>query len=84
MTKLEQEIARHIEDEYEGEANGASSEYYDKLGRLAAEVAKQWIEKAWEASHTHWKEGYMDWFTEAGITAPDKEKWMKENGLTEW
>jgi hypothetical protein len=45
MTKLEEELARHIEDEYEGETNHLKP-YYDKLGVLAAEVAKRYIEKA--------------------------------------
>lgn len=46
MTKLEEEIARHIEDEYEGETNHLKP-YYDKLGQLASEIAVKYIENAY-------------------------------------
>lgn len=70
MTKLEEEISAAIIDEYEGSEPHDRHAYYNKLGFIAAEVAKKYIDKA-----------YDDGVGRKVIFY--KQQWMKDNGITE-
>jgi len=65
MTKLEKEIFE------ETQLNMLSSKD-SKVVRSAAEVAKRWIEKAFEAGQSNLR---------GPSSGPDKETWLKENGI---
>lgn len=76
MTKIEEEIKAVIPDFDTCELNGAD-EYNDLVAKAAAEVAKRYIEKAFEAG---WTNGHFGGDEKLPRTT---QEWLKENGITE-
>lgn len=82
MTKLEESIARHIEDYYEGETNHLKP-YYDKLGALAAEVCKGYIDRAVKNLIDRNTTGHQLGEILKKQYQIDYENWLKSEGITE-
>jgi hypothetical protein len=74
MTRLEEEIRNKIVS-YSATANDNSIEFYSKA---AAEVAKRYIEKAFDAGRGF---EYGEQFGRVPNPNPTKEQWLKENGI---
>lgn len=80
MTKLEQEIAERLfenfkKDLLEQSFEHMSIESFEDDAKAAADVAKKYIERAWNCSKGFAESKHPD--------APSLSEWAKENGITE-
>ena len=77
MTRLEEEI-RHAIPDYDEVPDIYLDQYWELVAKAAAEVAKKYIEGAFDAGNFYTAKG--------GIRSThdeDKAEWLKEKGITE-